>query len=57
MRAGKLGPERSELVDDIEDRLALCARLHVLEIEDRVGIEIDSPLLRRPCHEGGGPIE
>jgi hypothetical protein len=44
------GSERSQLVDDGEERLALASILHILEVDHRVAVEDDQPLFRRPCH-------
>src|SRR6187549_194507 len=50
MRAGKVGAKRSQLVDDIEDGLALATRLHILEVDHRISVEVDEPFFRRPSH-------
>jgi hypothetical protein len=43
MRRRKIRSEILQLLDGIEDRLTLSSRLHILEVDDRIGIDLDQP--------------
>ena len=50
MRRRQIRPEILQLLHDVEDRLAISAGLHVLEVDDRIAVEVDNPGSRLLCH-------
>ncbi|HEV7481510.1 MAG TPA: hypothetical protein VGO13_00220 [Solirubrobacterales bacterium] len=55
VRAGKVGAERSQLVDDVEERLAFASGLDVLEVDNRIAVEDDAAEIRARNEAEGGP--
>jgi len=50
MRRRQVWPKILQLLHDVEDRLAISTRLHVLEVDDRIAVEFHDPSSRLLAH-------